>query len=70
MPIVIAPSNSLLRVTKILTDEKTKKHLESLGITINSNLVLISENGGNVIIQVKESRLALDKTIAMKILVV
>ena len=70
MPIVIAPSNCLLRVTKILTDEKTKKHLESLGITINSNLVLISENGGNVIIQVKESRLALDKTIAMKILVV
>ena len=70
MPIVIAPSNSLLRVTKILTDEKTKKHLESLGITINSNLVLISENGGNIIIQVKESRLALDKTIAMKILVV
>ncbi len=70
MPIVLAPVNTLLRVTKILTDDKTKKHLESLGITINSQVVLISQNGGNAIIQVKDSRLALDKTIAMKILVV
>ncbi len=70
MPIVLAPVNTLLRVTKILTDDKTKKHLESLGITINSQIVLISQNGGNAIIQVKDSRLALDKTIAMKILVV
>ena len=70
MPIVLAPVNTSLRVTKILTDDKTKKHLESLGITINSQIVLISQNGGNAIIQVKDSRLALDKTIAMKILVV
>lgn len=70
MPIVLAPVNTLLRVTKILTDDKTKKYLESLGITINSQVVLISQNGGNAIIQVKDSRLALDKTIAMKILVV
>ena len=69
MPIVLAPVNTLLRVTKILTDDKTKKHLESLGITINSQIVLISQNGGNAIIQVKDSRLDLDKTIAMKILV-
>ena len=35
MPLVIAPPNKELKIVKILADEKTKKHLESLGITVN-----------------------------------
>lgn len=69
MPIVIAPLNQDLKVVKILTDEKTKKHLENLGITINSTVQVLSKSGGNVIILVKEGRLALDQNIATKILV-
>ena len=46
-----------------------KKHLESLGITIDSKITLLDNVGGNVVIMVKDGRLALDKNIATKILV-
>lgn len=69
MPIAIAPLNTPLRVIRISSDPKVKKHLESLGITINSIITILSSDGGNVIILVKEGRLALDKVIASTIFV-
>ncbi len=69
MPIMVAPTNRSLKIVKILTDEKTKKHLESLGIAINSTITVLSHEGGGVICIVKEGRLALDRNIATKILV-
>lgn len=69
MLLVLAPTDVDLKVIKILVDDRTKKHLESLGITINSTMKLISASGGNVICIVKDGRLALDKSIATKILV-
>ncbi len=69
MPLVFAPIGKDLRVVKILTDEKTKKHLESLGITIDSMMKIISQSGGSTICLIKDGRLALDKDLAMKIFV-
>ena len=69
MPIFLAPLNTDIRVIKILTDEKTKKHLESLGITIHLSLRVLSSNNGGVVVAVKEGRLALDKNISSKIFV-
>ncbi len=69
MPIGLAPLNTLMKVVKILADEKTKKHLESLGILVNSSLIVISSVNGGVVVAVKEGRLALDRSIASKILV-
>ena len=69
MPIALAPLNTEMRVVRILTDDKTKKHLESLGILINSLLTVISSVNGGVVIAVKEGRLALDRSVASKILV-
>ena len=69
MPIGLAPLNTEMRVVKILADDKTKKHLESLGILVNSNITVISSVNGGVIIAIKEGRLALDRSIASKILV-
>ena len=69
MPIFLAPLNTDLTVVKLLVDEKTKKHLENLGITLNSKLQVLSSENGSVIVLVKEGRLALDRNIAMKILV-
>lgn len=70
MPLVLAPRNAQLKVVKILTDESTKKHLESLGITINSVMSILSSSGGSVICLVKEGRLALDRSISGKIFVI
>ena len=69
MPIVMAPMNTPVTVIKILTEDKVKKHLENLGITIGSTVTVLSEEGGSVILLVKEGRLALDKDLATKILV-
>ena len=69
MPIVVAPENTLLRIIKILVDEKTKRHLENLGILVNANVMLLSRNDGNIIIKVKDGRLALNKDTALKIFV-
>ena len=69
MPIFLAPINVGIKVMKVLTDEKTKKHLESLGITINSSLRVLSSNNGGVVVAVKEGRLALDRNISSKIFV-
>ena len=69
MPIALAPINTEMKVVKILTDEKTKKHLESLGILINSMIMVISSVNGGVVVAVKNGRLALDRSIASKILV-
>lgn len=69
MPIVIAPVGKKLRIIKVVTDDKTKKHLENLGLTINSELTVLSRSGGNTICAVLEGRLALDSSIATKIFV-
>lgn len=69
MPIALAPTNVEIKVVRVLADEKTKKHLESLGILVGSSLVVISSVNGGVVVAVKEGRLALDRSIASKILV-
>lgn len=69
MPVALAPINQELKVVRVLTDDKTKKHLESLGILVNSSLTVVSSVNGGVVVAVKEGRLALDRSIASKILV-
>ena len=69
MPLTIAPLNTLLRVIKVLKDEKTKKHLSSLGITVDSTLKILSESSGNPILEIKDGRIAIDRNIALKIIV-
>ena len=69
MPIVIAPLDTELTIKKVLVDEKTKKHLESLGLVVGGKLSIISTHGGNVICIVKGVRLGLNSDVARKILV-
>ncbi len=69
MPIILAPLNVELTIVKIIVDDKTKRHLESLGLTINSKITLLSRGNGSTIIEVKSGRLALDSEISRHILV-
>ena len=69
MPIGLAPTNKEMKIVRILADDKTKKHLESLGILVNALITVISSVNGGVVIAVKDGRLALDRSIASKILV-
>ena len=69
MPIVIAPTNRLLKIVRIAADDKTKKHLENLGITLNGEITVLSASGGSVVCKVKDGRIALDRNISTKIFV-
>ena len=69
MPIVFAPQGENLRVIRVLADDKTKKHLENLGITRGAEVTVGAGSGGSGSVMVKDSRLALDKGVATKILV-
>ena len=67
MPLIIAPENRELKIVKVVASDKVKKHLENLGININSVITVLSHNGGTVICKVKEGRLALDHATASTI---
>ena len=69
MPLPIAPAGEELTVKKVLADEKNKRHFENLGIIVGAKITVLSAVVGNVIIKLHEGRLALDKGLAMKILV-
>ena len=69
MPIVIAPLNRELKIVRISADEKLKKHLESLGITINGTITVLSASGGSVVCKIKDGRIALDRDLSTKIFV-
>jgi len=70
MPVVVAPKNVLLKVMKIMIkDEKTKRHLENLGILVNSEFTILSESNGDIILRIKDTRLAINRDTALKILV-
>ena len=69
MPIAFAPSNTEMMVRKISAEDKVRRHLQELGITVGGKITLLSSVSGNVIVLVKEGRLCLDKTLAGRILV-
>lgn len=69
MPIALAPIGQSLKVLKITADEETKRHLENIGLTVNSEIKVLSKSGRTSICLVKNSRLALDGNLSMKILV-
>ena len=69
MPLPIAPVGEALTVKKLLVDERDRRHLADLGIVTGAQVELISAAGGSVILRVKDGRLAIDRALALKILV-
>ncbi len=58
-----------LRHQESRRQSETKKFLESLGFVNGTFVSIISFNQGNVIVSIKDSRIAIDKSMAMKITV-
>ena len=56
-------------IKKIGGKPEVKKHLENLGFVVGSGVSVINTMGGNVIVKVKEARVAISKEMAQKIMV-
>ena len=69
IPIVFSNTGSTYKITKIASIDKVKKHLENLGILKNSEVEVIQNNSGVIILKVKEGRVALNYDLASKIFV-
>lgn len=69
MPLILATKGNEVSIKKISGNDETKKFLNSLGFVVGESVKIISEIGGNLIINVKESRIALDKGMASRIIV-
>ena len=67
MPLNFAPKGKLMEISKLYLDLKTKRHLENLGVIEGGSIMLMNDSGHDVIVKVKESRLAFNKSLAMKI---
>ena len=69
MPLCFADLDADNTIKKIGGSPEVKKHLEDLGFTPGSTFTLVSAMGGNVIVKVKESRVAISEEMARKIMV-
>lgn len=56
-------------IKKIGGKPEVKKHLENLGFIVGDTATVITEQNGNIIVKIKETRVAVSKEMAMKILV-
>ena len=56
-------------ITRVGGKEETRRFLENLGFVVGAIVTVISKTGGNVIVNIKESRVAIGKDMATKIMV-
>lgn len=68
IPISLAKESEKGIVTKINGDEETRRHLSELGFTTGSEVSAVCQINGDLILNVKGSRIALDRVIASKIM--
>lgn len=69
MPLALADIGEENIVMRVGGSPEVKKHLEDLGFVAGSTVSLVSALGGNVIVRVKDSRVAISEEMARKIMV-
>ena len=62
-------SSKTVTIRKITGRDEVRQHLAELGFVVNSDVTVVSQLAGNLILQVKDSRVALDKTMANRIMI-
>ena len=69
MPLVLADVGKENIIKKIGGSPEVRQHLENLGFVVGGTVTIINSLGGNVIVNVKESRVAVSEEMAGKIMV-
>ncbi len=69
MPLTLAAVGEENRIKKIGGKPEVRAHLENLGFVVGGNVTIISTIGGNLIVNVKDSRVAISREMAGKIMV-
>ncbi len=69
IPLCYADPGEVQIIKKIGGSPEVKQHLENLGFNVGGEVVIINSLGGNVIVKVKESRIAINDEMARRIMV-
>lgn len=69
MPLTFAPVGEENVIKKVGGKPEVRKHLENLGFVAGSRVTVLTTLGGNVIVHVKESRIAISREMAGKIMI-
>lgn len=69
MPLIMARRGDIKRITAVRGRPEIKRYLESMGFVEGAVITIISEIDGNLIVNVKDARVALSKSMASRIFV-
>ena len=69
MPLTMARPGESFAIRRITGKDEVRQHLAELGFVMDSEVTVVSGVAGNLILQVKDSRIALDHTMASRIMV-
>ena len=69
LPLTMCRAGEVCFIKKISGRDEVRQHLAELGFVVGEKVTVVSELAGNLIVQVKESRVAVDEALARKIMV-
>lgn len=69
MPLILANVGEENVIKKIGGSPEVKQHLENLGFVVGGNVTIVNTMGGNLIVSVKETRVAVSREMAQKIMI-
>lgn len=69
MPLTMAKTGETNHIQKITGRDEVRQHLAELGFVVGERVTVINAIGGNVILQIKESRIALNRDMANRIMI-
>ena len=69
IPLTLANVGDEYTVRKIGGSPEVKKHLDNLGFVAGSNVIIVTEMAGNLVVKVKEARVAVSRELAQKIMI-
>ena len=69
MPLTMASVGEANTIRKVGGNEETKRFLENLGFVAGAEITVVSAIGGNVIVKIKDSRVAINQDMARHIMV-
>ncbi|HIS77040.1 MAG TPA: ferrous iron transport protein A [Candidatus Merdivicinus excrementipullorum] len=69
MPLTFAKAGQTSRIVKITGKDEVRQHLANLGFVSGEQVTVIAEMAGSLILKIKDSRIALDKSMANRIMI-
>ena len=69
MPLTFAKAGQTVTVRRITGRDEVRQHLAELGLVADTPVTIISEMAGNLSVQIRDSRIALDKSMALRVMI-